>query len=80
MPLLGDSMFLPPPFLLVFVVGLTALFVYVWWTIFDKAGFGGPLGLLMIVPGVNLIMLVYLAVTEWPVHRELRELRQRIER
>ncbi|MBP6760378.1 MAG: hypothetical protein KA131_01210, partial [Thauera sp.] len=37
-----------------------------FWKIFAKAGFSGWLGLLMIVPMVNLIALYVLAFSEWP--------------
>jgi hypothetical protein len=32
-----------------------------FWPIFRKAGFSGPLSLLMLVPGVNLILLYVVA-------------------
>jgi len=53
------------------------LAVLIWWKIFAKAGYGGALGLLMLVPGVNLVMICILAFAEWPVLRELKELRER---
>ncbi len=34
--------------------------------IFGKAGFSPALGILMVVPLVNLVMLYYLAFAEWP--------------
>ena len=37
-----------------------------FWKIFAKAGFSGWLGLLMIVPMVNLIALYVLAFSDWP--------------
>jgi len=52
------------------------LAVLVWWKIFAKAGYGGALGLLMLVPGVNVVMICILAFGEWPVLRELKELRR----
>ena len=33
---------------------------------FEKAGFPGPLALLMAVPGVNVIVLFFLAFAPWP--------------
>jgi hypothetical protein len=32
-----------------------------FWPLFRKAGFSGPLSLLMLVPGVNLILLYVVA-------------------
>ncbi|SDM51474.1 hypothetical protein SAMN05428957_10713 [Oryzisolibacter propanilivorax] len=40
-----------------------------FWKIFGKAGFSGWLGLLMIVPMVNLIALYVLAFSDWPIAR-----------
>jgi hypothetical protein len=59
--------------LLLFMV---AIGVFIWWRIFAKAGFGGPFGLLMVIPVVNLVMLFVLAFAKWPVEKELDELRR----
>jgi len=39
-----------------------------WYRIVGKAGFQPWLGLLMLVPVVNLGFLVWFAFTDWPVH------------
>jgi uncharacterized membrane protein YhaH (DUF805 family) len=44
--------------------------------IFSKAGYSWALGLLMIIPLVNIIMAFFLAFANWPVQRELRRLKQ----
>lgn len=44
--------------------------------IFHKAGYSWALGLLMLVPIANLIMIFVLAFGDWPVRRELRQLKQ----
>jgi hypothetical protein len=44
------------------------VFVTPMWTIFRKAGFAGPLSLLLLVPGLNLIVLYYVAFARWPAH------------
>jgi hypothetical protein len=36
------------------------------------------MGLMMMVPIVNIIMLCVLAMGDWPVLRELRQLRQQV--
>lgn len=54
---------------------LLLLLVLPFWRIFRKAGFNGALSLLIFIPGVNLLLLLFLAFTEWPVERELRRLR-----
>jgi uncharacterized membrane protein YhaH (DUF805 family) len=66
--------------ILIFSVLVTLIFIaitaLVYGKIFAKAGFSWALALLMVVPVVQLIMLFYLAFADWPVHRELRQLRQ----
>lgn len=54
---------------------LAVIIAAVWWQIFSKTGHGGWMGLLMLIPVVNLIMLLFLAFSDWPVHEELRRLR-----
>lgn len=54
-----------PMFLLV-ALAVTVLLVVVFWRIYAKAGFPGVLGLLMLVPGVNLGAMAFLAFAEWP--------------
>jgi len=63
------------------MVALTAIIVTVILTlaycrIFSKAGFCWAWGLLMLVPIVNMVVLLVLTFSDWPVLRELRQLRQ----
>ena len=44
--------------------------------IFHKTGYCWALGLLMLVPVANLIMILVLAFGDWPVRKELRRLKQ----
>lgn len=44
--------------------------IYVWFRIFEKAGYSGWLALLMMVPIANLILLLYFAFAEWPVQKK----------
>ena len=44
--------------------------------IFAKTGYGWALGLLMLIPIVDIIMAFVLAFGDWPVCRELRMLKQ----
>jgi len=55
---------------------MLVLTVIIWWKIFSKAGYPGAMGLLMLVPLVNFIMLLVLAFGRWPIHRELEHLKQ----
>ena len=43
------------------------LTVIPFWKICTKAGFPGPLSLLMIVPVANAILPFYIAFADWPV-------------
>jgi hypothetical protein len=61
---------------LLVLLGLICLIILLFWKIFKKAGFPGILGLVMIVPILNLIVTFWFAYTEWPVLRELNALRQ----
>ena len=56
-----------------FVVLLVAVVIY--WRIFAKTVNSGALSLLMFVPIVNLIMILYLAFSEWPIEQEVKQLR-----
>ena len=67
-------------FAVVFViVGLivAAIKVWIFCRVFSKAGYSWALGLLMMVPIANIIMPFVLAFGDWPICRELRQLRER---
>ena len=53
-------------FMLLVWLGVIAVIVVAFWQIFKKSGHPGALGLLMLVPIVNLGALLYLAFSEWP--------------
>ena len=61
-----------------FLLALAAVFVAVWWQIFKKTGNSPWLSLLMVLPLVNLLLILYLAFSDWPVLRELRMLRSEL--
>ena len=58
--------------IIVYVIVLVA-----WWKIFSKAGHSGALALLFLVPIVNLVIFLWFAFSEWPIHRRMRELERR---
>ena len=62
-------------FFTVFILVFVVLGIVIWWKIFSKAGYNGAMGLLMLIPIVNLIMLLVLAFGEWPIYKELKQLR-----
>jgi hypothetical protein len=43
--------------------------IWPFWKIFSKAGFNGALSLLMLIPLVNIVMIFYLAFSQWPATR-----------
>lgn len=59
--------------LLLFVV-----FAYLCFRVARKAGYNGFLGLLAGVPIVNVAVLVWFALAEWPIERLVREQKARI--
>jgi|SRR6266849_5301573 len=60
------------------VAGLIGLIfaIIIYWRIFAKAGYSGARSLLMLIPVVNLIIIIMFAFSEWPIQRELNQLRQ----
>jgi heme/copper-type cytochrome/quinol oxidase subunit 2 len=62
----------------IFVVLIVTIITLVaYCKITAKAGYHWALGILMIVPFGNIILPLYLAFADWPVHKELRQLKQR---
>jgi len=49
------------------VMGIAGIIpVIVFWKICSKAGFPGPLALLMLIPMGNIILPLYIAFADWP--------------
>jgi len=46
-----------------------AFWAYLWIRITGKTGNNQWLGLLMIIPIVNLVFMIWLAFSEWPIQR-----------
>lgn len=59
----------------VVIIALCAFMVWVYWKIFSKAGFNGAMSLLMLVPIANLVAILLLAFSRWPIEDELARLR-----
>ncbi|MFZ2145949.1 MAG: hypothetical protein WAV28_01920 [Sedimentisphaerales bacterium] len=59
---------------------VVAIKVLIFCKIFSKAGYCWALGLLMLVPIVNIIMPFVLAFADWPIRKELRLLKQQQEK
>lgn len=73
---LTDPGFLSETTVLLFGALVVLLYALTWCRIYSKAGFHPGLGLLMLVPGINLIAQAGLAFGTWPVERELRGFRK----
>ena len=65
---------------LLFVFSLIPVIILMipMWRIFARTGMGGALSLLMLIPLVNLVMLYVLAFSDWPIERELQQLRAQL--
>ncbi|MBP8604510.1 MAG: hypothetical protein KBI46_01535 [Phycisphaerae bacterium] len=55
---------------------ITVLTVIIFCRIFAKAGYHWALGLITLIPIGNIIMLLILAFSEWPIQRQLRTMQQ----
>jgi hypothetical protein len=62
----------------IFLILALVFAVVIYWKLFSKAGYSGWLSLLMFIPLVNFGMLIFLAFSDWPVLKELRDLRARV--
>jgi hypothetical protein len=60
------------------VMVILAIKLLICCRIFANAGYSWALGLLILIPIVNIIMAFFLAFADWPVNKELRELKQRL--
>ncbi len=67
-------------FIALFVLALSAAILIIkaviFCRIFSKAGYHWALGLLMLVPIACIIMPFVLAFGQWPIYRELQQLRR----
>jgi uncharacterized membrane protein YhaH (DUF805 family) len=56
----------------VVLIVMIAAFIWIYWRIFQKAGFNGALSLLNLVPGIGqLICILILAFGRWPIEDQL---------
>jgi uncharacterized membrane protein YhaH (DUF805 family) len=64
-------------FLLVMLISIV-IGIALYYLIIKKTGYNPWLSLLILIPGLGgLILIIMLAFTEWPVQREVRDLRAR---
>ncbi|MBN2019062.1 MAG: hypothetical protein JW749_02420 [Sedimentisphaerales bacterium] len=62
-------------FALLICLFVTIAVTWLYCRIFSKAGYNWVLGLLTLIPILNIIMLCILGLGDWPVLRELRRLK-----
>ena len=62
-------------FMLAIWLAVVVLTAVLFCKIFSKAGYHWALGLIMLIPIGNLVMLCVLAFGQWPIHREMDALR-----
>jgi len=67
-------------FAIFFALIVVIIKVLIFCKIFSKAGYCWTLGLLMLVPIVNIIMPFVLAFADWPIQKELRLLKHQQEK
>lgn len=64
-------------FIFIFALVITALVITCFWQILKKAGYPGPLSLLILVPGLGqlaaLIIIIMLAFGKWPIYEKLSQ-------
>jgi hypothetical protein len=64
---------------LIFFLIFFVILVGIYYLIIKKTGYNPWLSLLILIPGLGgLIIIIMLAFTEWPIQREVRELRTRL--
>ena len=62
---------------LVTILVATVIKAVIFCRIFYKTGHHWAMGLLTLVPIANLVMLLILAFCDWPIQKELRQLKQK---
>jgi HAMP domain-containing protein len=55
------------------IFGILVLFAWFWVRIVGKTGYNKWLGLLILVPGANLGLVLFIAFSKWPIERQLEE-------
>ena len=55
------------------IISIFGLVISAFWQIFKKAGYAPALSFLMLIPYVNLVIFLWLAFSDWPVQKKLRE-------
>ena len=62
----------------IFILVMVAFYCFIAYMIVKRAGYNPWLGLLILVPLVNFVMILIFAFSEWPVQRENAALRAQL--
>lgn len=54
-----------------FGILINAVWVFAFCKIYSRAGYSWAMGLLQLIPIVNMVMLVILAFSEWPIQKQV---------
>ena len=73
-PVLGLGMLV---FVILAVLSVLIISILLWCKIFSKTGYHWAFGLLILIPFGNLVVILILAFSDWPVLKELRLLKER---
>jgi uncharacterized membrane protein YhaH (DUF805 family) len=65
-------------FVLVMLLAVAIIKAVIYCKVFSKAGYHWALGLLALIPVLNIIMPFVLAFAQWPIQTELAELRRQL--
>jgi len=65
-------------FILAIILIVVAISIIPYWKIYQRTGQSGAMSLLQLIPLVNIIMLYVLAFGDWPLERELGEVKQKL--
>ncbi len=59
------------------IIAMLSVLIFVWpaWRILSKAGYPGWFGVGALFPPVLFVLALFMATAEWPIERELRQLK-----
>ncbi len=64
---------IPGPLEFIVMLVCAAIIIIPFWKIFSKAGYNAALSLPMLIPVVGIVLLFFLAFSEWPIEKKLRQ-------
>ena len=67
-------------FVIAFYAILIGFVIWIYCRVAKKAGYPPAYGVFMIVPCLNFVAMIMFVFQEWPIEKELRELREALAR